>query len=271
MKHLPPRPADPLWEESRFRDALEVHRQAIPWRSLGYAYAYEVRRDRALSTLQALVPPPARVLDVGAGGGNFALPLAEAGYRVTWNDLRAELIPIVQAKHERGEIAYLVANLFELEPTTTVPFDAILATEVIEHCAHPDAFLRRMASLLRPGGLLVMTTPLGSYLRNPLPRFSEFPNPEIFEGRQFLPDSDGHIFLLHLDEMADLAAKAGLAVERLEVQINPLTNGHMKLWLLLPLLPRRLVFALERLGRRLPGRLARRLHTSMLAVLRRPG
>jgi hypothetical protein len=53
-------------------------------------------------------------------------------------------------------------------------FDAVLATEVIEHVAHPDEFLRQLA-----GGVLIVTTPNGAYFRNKLPRFSGSRTPLI--------------------------------------------------------------------------------------------
>lgn len=270
MRRLPEGVADPLWAAARAWDDLEIWTRRTPRRALGYSYAYRARHAAAIGALRALCPPPARILEVGGAGGNFTLPLAEAGYRVVWNDLRDELIPLVRAKWERGAVEFLPANIFELEPARLGPVAAILATEVIEHCAHPDAFLARLASLLPSGGCIVLTTPQGSYFRNRLPRFTGFPNPEVFEGRQFLPDGDGHIFLLHQDEVARLAAQAGLAVERLETLINPLTNGHVKLGWLLPLLPRRLVLALERWSRRWPAAWRRRLHTCLLIVLRKP-
>jgi 2-polyprenyl-3-methyl-5-hydroxy-6-metoxy-1,4-benzoquinol methylase len=270
VRPLPEDASDPLWVAARTWDNLEVWRHRLPRRSLGYVYAYQARHDATLAALRAACPPPARVLEIGAGGGNFTLPLAEDGYRVVWNDLRAELVALVQAKWERGQVEYQPGNLFDLAADALGPVDAILATEVIEHCAHPDRFLRHLAGLLPPGGALVLTTPLGSYCRNTLPRFSDFPNPEIFEDRQYLPDADGHIFLLHEDELRSLAAAAGLEVERVETLVNPLTHGHVKLGLLLPLLPRALVAAAERWSRRWPASLTRRLHSTLLAVLRRP-
>src|SRR5688572_26088016 len=103
-----------------------------------------------------VVAPGARVLDIAAAGGNFSLTLAEMGYRVTWNDLRADLADYVRLKHDRGHLEFAPGNAFELE--FAQPFDAALITEVIEHVAHPDRFLAEVAKLVRPGGYLIMTT-----------------------------------------------------------------------------------------------------------------
>src|ERR1700732_2675150 len=70
----------------------------------GYAYAYENRRKMTLRLLTDVVPRGARVLDIAAAQGNFSLSLAELGYDVTWNDLRAELAEYVQLKYEFGKI-----------------------------------------------------------------------------------------------------------------------------------------------------------------------
>jgi len=267
VRPLPKTSPNPLWQASAAWDELEVWRHAVPRRALGYSFAYEVRHNAAIRALHAACSPPARILEVGAGGGNFTLPLAEAGYRVVWNDIRVELVNVVQAKWERGEVDFRPGNVFELTAAEVGPLDAVLATEVIEHCAHPDQFLRHLGALLLPGGVAVLTTPLGSYCRNRLPRFSDWPNPEVFEAKQFLPDADGHIFLLHLDEMKALANSAGFQVRRLETMVTPLTAGHMKLGYLLPILPAPLVRTFERLARGLPEVLRRKLHASMLAVL----
>ncbi len=88
---------------------------------------------------------------------------------------------------------------------------------------------------------------------------------------QFKPDTDGHIFLLHPDELAPLAARAGLELEKVSLSTNPLTNGHMKTEFLLRLLPRPVVEGLENLSRRLPASLTNRLLTQLAVRFRRPG
>ena len=234
----------------------------------GYAYAYDERRTQTLRLLQAAVAPGARVLDIAAAQGNFSLRLAELGYRVTWNDLRSELAAYTRLKHEHGEIQYAPGNVFDLR--FEAPFDAVLITEIIEHVAHPDDFLRQVAQLVRPGGHVIMTTPNGAYFRNTLPKFSDCGDPSAFEAQQFQPDGDGHIFLLHPEEVHRLAQQSGLVVEELRLFTNPVTNGHMKTEALLRRVPRRWVDRAERASQALPPRLARKVLLQMGARLVRP-
>ena len=138
-------------------------------------------------------------------------------------------------------------------------------TEVIEHVAHPDDFLAKTAALVKPGGVIVMTTPNGAYFRNRLPRFSDCVDPSVYESGQFKPDSDGHIFLLHPDEVHALAGRAGLVVDELVLFTNPLTNGHLKTAAALKVLPRTLIASLERAALRLPWALRERVCVQLAA------
>jgi len=266
MKQLSLDPSWPeSWKMSHTYDLLELWGdRGAP----GYTSMYRCRRKDALELIRKAAEPPARVLDVAAAQGNFSLTLAEMGYDVTWNDLRADLIDYVKLKHERGQIQFLPGNVFELKPEE--PYDIVLLMEVIEHVAHPDQLLGHVAALLKPGGHLVMTTPLGSYFINKLPRFSDCPDPSQYEAMQFKPNLDGHIFLLHLDEIRTLAGRAGLEVAETVLGSNPLTSGHVKLAAALKVLPKGFVFACERIGRRLPRRFAAKLHSSVAVLLRKP-
>jgi 2-polyprenyl-3-methyl-5-hydroxy-6-metoxy-1,4-benzoquinol methylase len=268
IKQPAPRPDWPeSWLGSHHHDGNSVW----PGRTeLGYRRAFRHRFARAVDYLLAACPPPARVLDIAAAQGNFSIVLAELGYTVTWNDLRDDLVGLVELKTDRRDIRFLPGNVFDLPAEQVGRFDAILATEVIEHVAHPDEFLRQLASLLEPGGVIVLTTPNGKYFRNDLPRFSDCPDPSMYEAMQFKPDGDGHIFLLHPDEYEPLATKAGLTVERLEFFTNPLTNGHLKTKHLLPFLPGAVVDGVEWITERTGSWLAQRLHLQAAALLRKP-
>lgn len=265
MKQLVPQPDWPAaWREAHAYDRLEIYGERF---NRGYAYAYAARRAVTLELVRAAAAPGARILDVAAAQGNFTLALAELGYRVTWNDLRAELADYVRLKHARGDVTYAPGNAFELG--FRAEFDAVLIAEVIEHVAHPDEFLRQAAAMVSPGGAVIMSTPNGAYFKNRLPRFSACADPAQFEAGQFKPNADGHIFLLWPDETRTLAARAGLRVERHVLFTSPLTNGHLGTERLLRVLPQSLVNACERLARRLPARWQERLLVQSATLLRK--
>jgi 2-polyprenyl-3-methyl-5-hydroxy-6-metoxy-1,4-benzoquinol methylase len=266
MRHPSPQVDWPdSWKVSYRFDLEEVFDQVT---NRGYAYAYQVRRSKTLDLLISGLPEPAKVLDIAAAQGNFTLSLAEIGYQVTWNDLRDDLAGYVRLKHETGDVTYAPGNAFDL----TFPglFDGVLITEVIEHVAHPDKFLAATARLVKPGGCIVMTTPNGAYFRNALPRFSDCPDPSVFETGQFKPDGDGHIFLLYPDEIHRFAMASGLIVEEIQFFTNLLTNGHMKTSYLLKVLPRRIIHAIEKGGQHLPRQIAERILLQVGVRFRKP-
>lgn len=254
------------WKLSYQYDCLEIYGSK---QRPGYSYAYNNRRQRTLDVIQSLVKPGARILDLAAAQGNFTLALAELGYEVTWNDLRGDLVDYVQQKYESGIVHYAVGNAFELDFEES--FEIVLIAEIIEHMAHPDDFLEKVASLVKPGGYVVMTTPNGAYFRNKLPRFSDCSDSSKFEDQQFQPDGDGHIFLLHSDEVQDLAIQTGLRLQQLQLFTNPLTNGHIKLESFLTVLPKAFVELFERITSALPPFFAERLNVHTLAVYQRLG
>jgi 2-polyprenyl-6-hydroxyphenyl methylase/3-demethylubiquinone-9 3-methyltransferase len=103
-----------------------------------------------------------------------------------------------------------------------------------------------------------MTTPNGGYFLNRLPKFSECVNPDIYESVQFQPNAEGHIFLLHPEEISGLARPAGLSIEKMILFTNPLTAGHLKTESLLRVLPKRLIDIIESASRGLPFAVKRR-------------
>ena len=251
------------WKYSYPYDLMEIYGETT---NLGYFYAYTNRRKYTIDLVKKVAPSGSKILDVAAAQGNFALSLAELGYEVTWNDLREELIDYVKLKYEYGTINYAPGNIFEL----SFEFDVILITEIIEHVAHPDDFLRKIARMVKPGGHIIMSTPNGEYFRNRLPKFSNCSDPSRFEAIQFKPDADGHIFLLHQKEIETIARKANLTVEEIIIVNNFLTNGHLKLRTILKFISSTWIDSFEKLTNSMPFFLKKKLHNCTIALLTRP-
>jgi len=109
---------------------------------------------RALRPLAGL-----KVLDVGCGGGLVSEPLARLGAQVTGLDPAVENIEAAR-RHAAAQglnVDYRTGRVEELAALRS-QFDALVCFEVIEHVPDVPAFLAAAAALLRPGGLLLLST-----------------------------------------------------------------------------------------------------------------
>lgn len=99
------------------------------------------------------------VLDIGCGGGLICEPMARLGARVTGVDASAENIGTARAHAEAMglDIDYRCATA-ETLLEESAKFDVVLALEIIEHVANPDAFAAACLGLARPGGLVIFST-----------------------------------------------------------------------------------------------------------------
>ncbi|MCU0503011.1 MAG: class I SAM-dependent methyltransferase [Anaerolineae bacterium] len=106
-----------------------------------------------------------RVLDAACGSGGHALWLARQGYEVTGADVSPVMINLARQKASAASLAveFFVADLANLHPANLHPstaFDAVLCLgNSLPHLltqADLAAALRGMASVLRPGGLLIL-------------------------------------------------------------------------------------------------------------------
>ncbi|HKJ62983.1 MAG TPA: bifunctional 2-polyprenyl-6-hydroxyphenol methylase/3-demethylubiquinol 3-O-methyltransferase UbiG, partial [Hyphomicrobiales bacterium] len=99
------------------------------------------------------------IADIGCGGGLIAEPLTRLGARVTGIDPSAESIAAATRHAEFGglDIEYIHGTAEEVAAHGR-RFDGVLALEVIEHARDPAAFIATCKSLMKPGGLLVLST-----------------------------------------------------------------------------------------------------------------
>ena len=233
------------------------------------SYAAFGRMRSLLAVHDALSFQPQKVLEVAAGGCGLAASLAYRGCQVTVNDLRSDDLANAIKEYETGDKVRVVGgNLFDLSPKQLGKFDLVVACEIIEHVAHPGKLLKHLKAFLEPAGRILLTTPNGSYFRNRLPKYTEIADFRELELRQFMPDADGHLFLLTPEELSDLTASVGLTVERLNVWGTPLLSGHVGLRFLANRFLARAAYQVELLAQRLPAVGREHLCFAMSAILR---
>ena len=98
------------------------------------------------------------ILDVGCGNGWVAKHFLPKGKKVVSMDISITN-PVKVLKENPGENhAAIVADAYHL-PFKKNTFDAIIASEIMEHVYDPKLFIANLMEVLKPGGRLIITTP----------------------------------------------------------------------------------------------------------------
>lgn len=107
-----------------------------------------------------LPPPPARVLDLGAGMGWTSVFLAKRGYQVVGQDICPDLVALARRLRDRyaAPSASFVVQDYESMPYRA-EFDAALFYDALHHAEDERAALAAAYAALRPDGVCVTVEP----------------------------------------------------------------------------------------------------------------
>jgi SAM-dependent methyltransferase len=148
----------------------------------------------------------AAVVEAGSGEGYGAALLREAGARAVVA-LEYDEAAVAHARTAYPHVATTRANLASM-PLVDGGVDVAVTLQVVEHLWDLSGFLRDCARLLRPGGLLVVTTP----------------NRPVFSpglGRGEKPTNPFHVEELDAEQLHDLLDAAGFT----DIAIHGLHHG----------------------------------------------
>lgn len=105
------------------------------------------------SRLANIVPPPARILDVGCGNGAFLRVAKAEGYEVLGIDTSVAAVELCQRQGFAAQAISIDSESLQRE------WDIVSFWDVLEHIPDPMPVLARARSLLRSGGCIVIKVP----------------------------------------------------------------------------------------------------------------
>jgi ubiquinone biosynthesis O-methyltransferase len=172
--------------------------------------------------LRPYLKPGLKVLDLGCNDGNLSLYMARKGCEVLGIDLARNAVECARksAEHYAIKNARFESIDFVRDWNEPEAFDLVLCSHVIEHVPDDAAFIRKIATALKPGGTLLIFTPTQ---HASLYRFTKF-----FTGRYKHDEEVGHLRRYTRESATEAIAGSGLTITEIAF-----LNGAMHDWFIL--------------------------------------
>lgn len=170
------------------------------------------QEKRRIEVVSRLVPRSGvrRVLDAGTGPGWLAQMLSGRGFAVSALDLGLDSIHRAARRLRSRSVpaSFVLGDLYRL-PFDDGCFDAVTASEILEHLDRPPEALAEIARVLRPGGYLIVSSPFRERIEFTLCIHCNRKTPV-----------NAHLHSFDETAMRDLLGGAGFTVERLVRFVN---------------------------------------------------
>jgi ubiquinone/menaquinone biosynthesis C-methylase UbiE len=98
------------------------------------------------------------VLDVACGEGYGASLLGQKARKVNAIDIDAQTVQVAKDKYQQDNIQFLQGDILSLSLTDSI-FDVVVCFETLEHVMDHDRMIRELKRVLKPGGLILISTP----------------------------------------------------------------------------------------------------------------
>jgi 2-polyprenyl-3-methyl-5-hydroxy-6-metoxy-1,4-benzoquinol methylase len=108
-------------------------------------------------TLKEIAPAKSRVLDIGAGTGDFVRFMRESGHDAEGIEPAQE--PSDAARKRGLPIHTATLSSWASDPSNAGTADVVVMLNVLEHVPDPELMLAQIRTLLSPGGLVVIRVP----------------------------------------------------------------------------------------------------------------
>ncbi|TMS38988.1 hypothetical protein L596_005596 [Steinernema carpocapsae] len=138
-------------DESRaFKALYSLNKIRVPW--------IKEAASKDKKTLKG-----ARIVDIGCGGGLLSRPLARLGADVVGIDASPEAVEAAKSVLKKGlsmqgNLEFTHSTVTDFSKKYPSSFDAVVASEIIEHVADLGSFVEACVDLARPGAPIFFTT-----------------------------------------------------------------------------------------------------------------
>jgi len=155
--------------------------------------SYAAFTQNTLDLIREKFPPPAKVVDFGAGTGRLSVPLAGYGYDVTAVEPCLEMLEQLKSKSSAPNLAFQQSRMQDFAGTADHDLALCVFTVVAYICDRDELEAALLAAFrsLKPGGRLLIDIPsrglFSNYARSD----------ERFERRATVAETGENVFLYH--------------------------------------------------------------------------